>query len=105
MDLLSVLFVLFQAAMIQIQKTQILKRVIIMPTETSFDNRLALLVGLAIFFSIIVLLVGFAMFYHDFMGELKYLNGEIKRTEGNERRYWLRKRRRLWLSIIPFVKY
>lgn len=44
------------------------------------------------------LIVKFAMW-------LKYLNSEIGRTDGSERRYWKRQKRRLWLSIIPFVRY
>lgn len=46
-----------------------------------------------------------AHFVTDFSGELRYLNIEIGRTEGEERRYYLRRRRRLWLSLIPFVRY
>lgn len=39
-----------------------------------------------------------------FKDELDYLNMEVNRTEGEERRRWIRRRRRLWLSLIPFVK-
>ena len=45
------------------------------------------------------------MFISKFTTELLYINCEIQRTSGGERRYWLRKRKRLWLSLIPFVKY
>ncbi len=38
-----------------------------------------------------------------FFRELQYLNMEISRTTGSEREYWLKERRRLWLSLIPFV--
>lgn len=41
----------------------------------------------------------------SFARELKYLNREIARSTGHERQYWLRCRRRLWLSLLPFVKY
>ena len=44
-------------------------------------------------------------FVSAFKAELRYLNREIRRTVGDERRYWIRRRRRLWLSLIPFVKY
>lgn len=44
-------------------------------------------------------------FFSDFAGELRYLNNEIRRSMGEEQRYWIRQRRRLWLSLIPFVKY
>ncbi len=63
------------------------------------------LVGLMALFILLLLIVGFTMFLNNFSRELKYLNSEIERTTGAERRYWLRKRRRLWLSLIPFVKY
>lgn len=37
--------------------------------------------------------------------ELKYLNIEIGRTAGREQRYWRLKRRKLLLSVVPFVRY
>lgn len=40
-----------------------------------------------------------------FQKELRHLTIEIARTEGQEREYWIRKRRRLWLSLLPFVRY
>lgn len=69
------------------------------------DSALYLLVGLIAFGFLILLLFGFAQFLNDFSQELKYLNNEIGRTSGEERRYWIRRRRQLWLSLIPFVKY
>lgn len=69
------------------------------------DEALYFLVGLVAFGFLILLLFGFAQFLNDFSHELKYLNSEIGRTSGEERRYWIRRRRQLWLSLIPFVKY
>ena len=69
------------------------------------DSALYLLVGLIAFGFLILLLFGFAQFINEFSQELKYLNNEIGRTSGEERRYWIRRRRQLWLSLIPFVKY
>lgn len=69
------------------------------------DSALYLLVGLVAFGFLVLLLFGFAQFLNDFSQELKYLNNEIGRTYGEERRYWIRRRRQLWLSLIPFVKY
>lgn len=40
-----------------------------------------------------------------FLRELRYLNSEVQRNVGAERRYWVRRRRRLWLSLLPFIKY
>ena len=40
-----------------------------------------------------------------FRQELRYVNDEIKRNEGKEKARWQRRKRRLMLSIIPFVRY
>lgn len=50
-------------------------------------------------------LAAFLYWLHGFRGELRYLNNEIGRTGGSAQRYWRRQRRRLWLSVIPFVRY
>lgn len=47
----------------------------------------------------------FVTWLSEFQQELDMLNTEIGRTSGREQRYWLKRKRRLWLSIIPFVKY
>ncbi len=39
-----------------------------------------------------------------FQRELRYINNEINRTDGRERKVWLRRRRRLWRSLIPFYR-
>ena len=41
----------------------------------------------------------------SFHEELEYLNMEIRRTDGRERAHWEKKRRKLWLSLLPFVRY
>ena len=51
------------------------------------------------------MLAAFVVRLNEFSRELKLLNTEIGRTEGAERRRWLRRRKRLWLSLIPFIKY
>ena len=38
---------------------------------------------------LIVLVALFIIWLNDFQGELRYLNNEIKRTDGEEREYWL----------------
>lgn len=57
----------------------------------------------------VLLLIGFVVwlagFVTGFSRELRYINMEIDRSEGRERRHWEKKRRRLWLSLIPFVRY
>ena len=41
----------------------------------------------------------------DFPKELRYLNQEIARSTGAEQRRWRRRKRKLLLSLLPFVKY
>ena len=63
------------------------------------------IIGIIVGFAVLVLLIILISFFQEFFHELKYINREIKRSEGKERRHWVRKRRRLWLSLLPFVKY
>ncbi len=73
--------------------------------QNNIDNEiwsLIIIIGIPI---ALVLLVGLAFRLSDFSHELKYLNCEIERTDGEERKYWIRRRRQLWLSLIPFVGY
>lgn len=62
---------------------------------------------ICIFAIIIILTVlgALSLFLTDFLRELRYLNKEIQCTAGEEREYWIRQRRRLWLSLLPFIKY
>ena len=76
-----------------------------MPEENNLDTGLYWLVGIVAVFFLILLLFGLVSFINDFSSELRYLNNEIRRTDGAERRHYIRQRRRLWLSLIPFVKY
>ena len=76
-----------------------------MPEESNLDAGIWLLVGIVAIFFLILLLFGLVSFINDFSSELRYLNNEIRRTDGAERRHYIRQRRRLWLSLIPFVKY
>lgn len=54
---------------------------------------------------IIILLAIATPWIRWFRRELKYINIEIRRNTGREQQRWLRRRRRLFLSVIPFVKY
>ena len=76
-----------------------------MPEANNLDNEFWILVGIIAIPILLGLLVGLCLFINDFSQELRYLNNEIRRPEGAERRHWIRQRRRLWLSLIPFVKY
>lgn len=49
--------------------------------------------------------VRFAIMFQAFRRELTYLNNEIARTEGRERQHYIKRKKRLFLSLIPFVGY
>ena len=68
-------------------------------------SELGLFVGLVGLVLLVGLVYSLVLFSVGFSRELRYLNIEISRTRGAERRYWEKRRRRLWLSLIPFVKY
>ena len=76
-----------------------------MPEATNLDRETLVLVVIVAGFFLLLILVGLVSFINDFSHELRYINCEIGRTTGEERKHWIRQRRRLWLSLIPFVKY
>ena len=76
-----------------------------MPEANNTDTEMYFLIVVLCVVVIVPMLIGLAIFINDFSRELKYLYNEIGRTTGVERRHWIRQRRRLWLSLIPFVKY
>lgn len=76
-----------------------------MPEANNPDTGLYWLVGIVAVFFLIIVLFALVSFINDFSSELRYLNNEIRRTDGTERRHYIRQRQRLWLSLIPFVKY
>ena len=69
----------------------------------TYTEVLILCVLAAMVLPIILVMIG--IYLSGFIQELRYLNTEIARTSGEQRRLWLRRRRRLWLSLIPFVRY
>lgn len=72
---------------------------------TAFDIEFWLVaVIFGIFFFVFFLFAAITHF-RGFYDELRYIKDEIKRAGKDERKYWLRQKRRLWLSLIPFVKY
>ena len=62
------------------------------------------LLAIAIVFFAIVFLAGLITKIHNFRQELEYLNREIARTDGAERKHWKREKRHLWLSLLPFFR-
>ena len=73
--------------------------------ETNTQTELYWLIGTIVVLVLFLLVVASAASLNDFSRELKYLNSEIGRTSGAERRHWLKRRRKLWLSLLPFVRY
>ena len=76
-----------------------------MPQATNSPSVVYILGGIAAIFLVVLIVFGLVNTFIEFSSELKLLNCEIRRTEGRERKYWIRKRSRLWLSLLPFVKY
>ena len=77
----------------------------IMPEVNDLEPGLYLFVVLIAAFFLVLCVFGFVTFLKEFSSELRFINREIARTKGKERRYYIRRRRRLWLSLLPFVKY
>lgn len=69
------------------------------------DPALVILIYVFIGIIITIILTALILFFMDFFRELRYLNSEIQCNHGAEREFWVRQRRRLWLSLIPFIKY
>lgn len=53
----------------------------------------------------LMLIAIFVRWIINFKNELNYINREIYRSCGREKKYWIAKKRRLMLSIIPFIRY
>ena len=52
-----------------------------------------------------VFILFMVMWLQEFRFEIRNINDEINRNEGEERKYWIARRRRLWLSLIPFIRW
>ncbi len=76
-----------------------------MPETNNQDALLFTLIGILALILLVAMMIRLAQFFSDFSHELRYINNEIGRTEGAERKHWIRRKRRLWLSLIPFIKY
>ncbi|MBQ9861142.1 MAG: hypothetical protein IJO75_02670 [Clostridia bacterium] len=73
--------------------------------QTNSDLALYILIGIAATALLLLAVGAVHAFFYEFTRELRYLNREIERSNGSDRRYWERRKRRLWLSILPFIKY
>ena len=74
-------------------------------TKLAIGNQspLTILFGAALVIALLIAL--FFPWLNWFYHELKYIKEEMKRNVGREKQRWIRRKRRLWLSILPFVKY
>ncbi len=66
---------------------------------------LLLIAGIVVIVLIVAMLVKLLLRLRRFASELKYINGEIHRNHGSAKKHWQHKRTRLWLSLIPFVRF
>lgn len=69
------------------------------------EKGIYIIVAVLAVFLILMLIARFIMWLQAFMTELRYLNQEIERTTGEEQKHWVRRKKRLLLSLIPFVRY
>ena len=51
---------------------------------------------------VFILMISIVIRIEEFQNKLKYIKLEINRTRGAERKYWIRRKRRLWLSLFLF---
>lgn len=74
--------------------------------EEQSGNAMMLLLFLAGVIALFLGVIWFSSFLSKFQRELKHLNSRIEQSiNERERLHYVRRRRRLWLSLIPFVKY
>ena len=76
-----------------------------MPQENNPNLIIIMLACIVAAIILFLLLIKLINYLNDFAKELKYLNCEIGRTTGDRRLHFIHQKRRLWLSLIPFVKY
>lgn len=73
-----------------------------MPNEIDSTTGMLLIV-LGLLFAII-LLIGIVTKLNRFTNELRYINMEIKRNTGSQKKHWQKEKRLLWLSLLPFFR-
>lgn len=76
-----------------------------MPEANSTDTPLYIFLSIAAIIFLILVISKLYLSIKEFFLELRYINCELHRATDSERSYWLRRRKRLWLSLIPFVRY
>ena len=76
-----------------------------MPQTNDLNFGTILLIGIVVAIFLVLIIVKLTMYFLEFARELRYLNCEIGRTTGERLEHFKKQKRRLWLSLIPFVKY
>jgi len=69
------------------------------------EKGIYILLGIVAAALLILMIIRFTMWLQAFTRELRYLNKEIERTAGEEKQHWIKRKKRLLLSWIPFVRY
>lgn len=69
------------------------------------DTTTSVIVGAAILLAVAIAFGLFVPWLRDFRRELKFINMEINRTTGREQQHWIKRKKRLKLSILPFFHY
>lgn len=69
------------------------------------DTGIYIIAAVIIALLLILAIIRFAMWLQSFLMELRYVNKEIARTTGAEQQHWIKRKKRLLLSLIPFVRY
>ncbi len=72
----------------------------IIQTDQAFNS---IILVIAILF-ILAIATGIIIGCQNFSRKLHYINTEIKRTRGEEQKYWKQEKRRLLLSVFRFNK-
>ena len=68
------------------------------------DSAIITLAVIVLALILILLVINLVRKLDGFSFELRRINQEIHRTKGRERQYWKEKKRRLWLSLLPFYR-
>lgn len=76
-----------------------------MPQNSDMNFGTILLIGIVAAIFLVLIIVKLTMYFLEFARELRYLNCELGRTTGERHRHFERQKRRLLLSLIPFIRY
>jgi hypothetical protein len=75
---------------------------VMMPVEV--EPIVYILYAILFAFFVILVLIGISIKLSAFFRQLAFIYHEIRSTTGDEQRYWMQEKRRLWQSLIPFYR-